>query len=238
MKQQQIKILIIEDDIQIKNFIQYSLQKENYQVLAADTGQKGISILSAQEADILILDLGLPDMEGLDVISQIRKTDKLPILVISARNQDEEKVEALDRGADDYLTKPFSVTELMARLRVAIRHMGVEVPAAAPDNFEVGKLKVDYESHMVFLDGKYIHLSPMEYRMVELLSHHAGKIMISGNLIKELWGDNYGEDTRGLRTLMAGLRRKLEAVPGKPRYIMTEAGIGYRMIDETDDLSC
>lgn len=232
MEQVKTTVLIIEDDTQIRNFISYSLQKEKYQVLAAVDGGAGIAALREHHVDIILLDLGLPDIDGFEVIKRVRKNSNIPIIVVSARDQDAEKVEALDRGADDYLTKPFSVTELLARLRVSIRHLHMNQIGEQKNIFKVGKLKIDYEKHTVSLADEKIHLTPMEYDMLCLLSHNAGKIITTGTIIKELWGEHYGNDTRGLRTLMAGLRRKVEDIPAKPQYIITEVGIGYRMVDE------
>lgn len=227
-------VLIVEDDTQIRNFISYSLQKEKYNVLVAVNGEEGIEVAENHAVDVMLLDIGLPDMDGFEVIRKIRKKSRIPIIVVSARDQDEEKVLALDLGADDYLTKPFSVTELLARLRVGIRHLHMNQKKGSESAFEVGKLKIDYEKHMVFLDEEHIHVTPMEYDMLELLSQNAGKIITTGAIIKELWGENYGEDTRCLRTLMAGLRRKLEVIPAKPKYIITEVGIGYRMVEDME----
>lgn len=232
MEKTAANILVIEDDVQIRNFIIYSLEKEGYKVLSTGSGIEGVMLAAKKVSGIILLDLGLPDIDGFDVIRKIRKNQEVPIIVVSARDQDAEKVEALDLGADDYLTKPFSVAELLARIRVNLRHTHNSQVQEPKTLFTVGELRIDYEKHMVFLKEEYIHLTPLEYNMLELLSRNAGKILTTGYIIKELWGKNYGEDTRSLRTLMAGLRRKIEKVPAKPQYIITEVGVGYRMVDE------
>lgn len=225
-------ILIVEDDAQIRNFIKYALEKEEYHTLTAENGKSALNQILSGKVDIMLLDLGLPDMDGMEVINKVREWSEMPIIVVSARDQDKEKVNALDAGADDYLTKPFSATELLARIRVAERHNYKQGLKAEENVFCVGDLKIDYERHVVKLKEEEIHVTPMEYNMLALLSQNAGKVITTGYMLKEIWGVNYGTDTQALRALMAGLRRKIENIPAKPRYIITEVGVGYRLVDE------
>ncbi|MBR4035459.1 MAG: response regulator transcription factor [Oscillospiraceae bacterium] len=225
-------ILIVEDDFQIRNFISYSLKNEGYVCKVVSTGNQAINTIVSESVDLVILDLGLPDIDGTDVIRMLREWSDIPVIVVSARDQDREKAYALDLGADDYLTKPFSSTELLARIRVAVRHMKRRESVKKQSVIQVGGLSVDFEKRIVTLDGKEIHLTPMEYTLLSLLIKNRGKVVTTASVIKELWGPGYGQDTQALRTLMAGLRRKIEAIPAKPRYIMTEIGVGYRMIEE------
>lgn len=224
-------ILIVEDDLQIQKFIKYSLETEGFKAFTAGTAQGALSLAVSEQIDLIILDLGLPDFDGIEVIKKIREWSEVPIIVVSARDQDKEKVSALDLGADDYLTKPFSANELLARIRVALRHVYKQNARAKQTYFQVGELKVDFSKHLVYLQGENIHLTPMEYNLLVLLSQNAGKVITTGYILKEIWG-TYSTDTQALRALMAGLRRKIEEIPAKPRYILTEVGVGYRLIDE------
>lgn len=225
-------ILIVEDDAQIRNFIKYSLEKENYKALVAASAQSAMDMILLEQVDLILLDLGLPDFDGMEVIKKVREWSEVPIIVVSARDQDKEKVGALDVGADDYLTKPFSATELLARIRVAIRHLYKKGTKTVQTTFSVCDLKIDYEKHLVFMKDIELHMTPMEYNMLVLLAKNAGKVITTGYILKEIWGVNYGSDTQALRALMAGLRRKIEEIPAKPRYIITEVGVGYRLVDE------
>ena len=225
-------VLIVEDDAQIRNFIKYSLEKENYKTLSTGNAQNALNMIVSEQIDLVLLDLGLPDFDGMEVIKKVREWSEVPIIVVSARDQDKEKVSALDEGADDYLTKPFSATELLARIRVALRHLYKQGIKGAQTDFSVGDLKIDYEKHLVFMEDAEIHVTPMEYSMLMLLSKNAGKVITTGYILKEIWGANYGSDTQALRALMAGIRRKIEKIPAKPRYIITEVGVGYRLVDE------
>lgn len=225
-------ILIVEDDAQIRNFIKYSLEKENYKALVAASAQSAMDMILLEQVDLILLDLGLPDFDGMEVIKKVREWSEVPIIVVSARDQDKEKVGALDVGADDYLTKPFSATELLARIRVAIRHLYKKGTKTIQTTFSVCDLKIDYEKHLVFMKATELHVTPMEYNMLVLLAKNAGKVITTGYILKEIWGVNYGSDTQALRALMAGLRRKIEEIPAKPRYIITEVGVGYRLVDE------
>lgn len=221
-------ILVIEDDKQIQIFLKYVLEKEHYACQQAETGEQALTRLEDRPADVILLDLGLPDIDGMDLITKIRsRWDTTPILVISARDQDEEKAAALDLGADDYLTKPFSSTELLARIRTALRHC----PAAGKPAGKVGELTLDRNQHRALLGGHEIHLTPLEYKLLETFFESPGKVLTTQMIIQSVYGIQYAQDTRALRTLMAGLRRKIEPDPGHPRYILTEIGVGYRLAD-------
>lgn len=221
-------ILVIEDDKQIQIFLKYVLEKEHYACQQAETGEQALTRLEDRPADVILLDLGLPDIDGMDLITKIRsRWDTTPILVISARDQDEEKAAALDMGADDYLTKPFSSTELLARIRTALRHC----PAAGKPAGKVGELILDRNQHRALLGSREIHLTPLEYKLLETFFESPGKVLTTQMIIQSVYGIQYAQDTRALRTLMAGLRRKIEPDPGHPRYILTEIGVGYRLAD-------
>lgn len=232
MEQNKHRILVVEDDMQIQKFICYTLNNEGFQYAASDRGQGALSKLVSEHFDIMLLDLGLPDFDGMDIIEKVREWSEIPIIVVSARDQDKEKVIALDSGADDYLTKPFSTTELLARIRVALRHVYQQSNHASRAALSVGDLQIDFEKRLVHLNGDEIHMTPMEYGLIALLFKHLGKVLTTAFIIKEIWGAGYGTDTQALRALMAGLRRKIEKNPAKPRYILTEIGIGYRLVDE------
>lgn len=224
-------ILVVEDNPQISNFIVYTLKSEGFSPMTAGTAQGALSIIVSQHIDLILLDLGLPDFDGMEVIKKVREWSEVPIIVVSARDQDKEKAEALDAGADDYLTKPFSATELMARIRVAIRHLSMLNFSQTEPKLQVGELSIDLEKHAVSLKGQPLHLTPMEYNLLSLLFKNMGKVLTTQYILKEIYGVGYGTDTQALRALMAGLRRKIEDVPAKPRYIMTEIGVGYRLVD-------
>lgn len=225
-------ILVVEDDKQIKKFICYTLNMEGFLTQEAGNGQTALHLLVTEAIDVLLLDLGLPDIDGMDIIKKVRQWSEVPIIVVSARDQESEKVAVLDAGADDYLTKPFSATELLARIRVALRHYYKMHKAVVQTSFKVGALRLDTEKHLVFLSEKEIHMTPMEYQLLQLFFQNAGKVLTTAFILKEVWGVSYGSDTQALRALMAGLRRKIEENPAKPRYILTEIGVGYRMADE------
>lgn len=225
-------ILIVEDDKQIQNFICYALNNEGFRCSTESTAQGALGKLVSEQIDIMLLDLGLPDFDGMDVIRKVREWSEMPIIVVSARDQDKEKAAALDAGADDYLTKPFSATELTARIRVALRHLYKQSRKDIQMILSVGDLKIDLEKRLVYLDDNKLHVTPMEYTLLMLFFKNMGKVLTTGYIIKEIWGVGYGNDTQALRTLMAALRRKIENNPAKPRYIMTEIGVGYRLVDE------
>ena len=227
------QILLIEDESPIRKFVRASLEGEGYHLLEAETGQKALALAASQPPDLVILDLGLPDKDGLDVLHALREWLAAPVIVLSARGQEKDKVAALDSGADDYLTKPFGIGELLARIRVALRHAS---RAAKTDKseprFAIGGVTVDLASRRVFVDENEVHLTPIEYRLLTALARHAGKVLTHRQLLKEVWGPGSAEEVHYLRVYMAGLRRKLEADPSQPRYLLTEQGVGYRLADE------
>ena len=227
-------ILVVEDDVQIRNFIYFALQGDGYACRTADTAAEAMRLLAAEPVDLMLLDLGLPDLDGTEVLRRLRSWSELPVIVVSARDQDREKVSLLDIGADDYLTKPFSANELLARIRVALRHMYRQGGAKEKTVYQSGELKLDTERHMAFLNEQEIHLTPMEYNLLLYLFKNQGKVVTTNELLRQLWGANYGQDTQALRTLTAGLRRKIEKSPARPRYILTEVGVGYRLADDTE----
>jgi two-component system KDP operon response regulator KdpE len=224
-------ILCIEDDPQIRRFLRTGLGSQGFDFLEADTGKLGISEAAARNPSLVILDLGLPDLEGVEVVKRLREWTSLPILVLSARSLEGEKIAALDAGADDYLTKPFSMGELLARIRVALRH----ARGSGTDGgsvFCVANLKVDLARRQVLLDDHPVHLTPIEYRLLTALVKHAGMVLTHRQLLKEVWGPNHVEDSHYLRIYMAQLRHKLEADPTQPRFLLTEVGVGYRLAVE------
>ncbi len=226
-------ILIVEDEKPIRHFIKVTLETQNYKCLEAQNGTLALSMIASHRPDIIILDLGLPDIDGMDVIIKSREWTKVPIIVVSARGHEREKIEALDAGADDYLTKPFSVAELLARIRVALRRTALE---GSSDEiqliFTLDKLKIDFEKRKVQLSEKDIHLTPTEYNLLKLLAKHHGKVLTHKFIINDIWGTSSVDDTQTLRVCMGNIRRKIEIDPAQPRYIITEVGIGYRMVDE------
>lgn len=225
-------ILVVEDDPQIRNFIGFTLRSEGYAHETAANGKSAMQAMVYKPIDLMLLDLGLPDVDGMEIIQKVREWSEIPIIVVSARDQDKEKALALDMGADDYLTKPFSSTELLARIRVALRHMYKQGGGKTQTLFQIGELQLDAEKRRVFLQGEELHVTPMEYSLLSLLFRNQGKVLTTAVIIREIWGPGYGNDTQALRALMAGLRRKLEKNPAKPRYILTEIGVGYRLADE------
>lgn len=232
MENRNEKILIVEDDSQIRNFISYSLKQAGFPYTTTGTAQGALSTLVSEQIDLMLLDLGLPDFDGMEVIKKVREWSEMPIIVVSARDQDKEKAAALDSGADDYLTKPFSATELMARIRVALRHLHKAGGIRQQTSLAVGSLRIDLDKHLVYLDDAELHTTPMEYNLLSLFFRNIGKVLTTKYIIKEIYGVGYGSDTQALRTLMASLRRKIEKNPAKPRYILTEIGVGYRLSDE------
>ena len=223
--------LIVEDDKQIRKFINFSLKSQDYDCIEAATGKAAMNIIATQSLSAIILDLGLPDMDGIDLIKQVREFSDIPIIVVSARDQDNEKVEALDAGADDYLTKPFSVKELLARIRVVFRH-GRYKKEEMPVVHRVGDLEMDLERHKVMLEGREVHFTPMEYDVLAFLVKNAGKVLTYKYILQEVWGSYLESDMQSLRVFMANIRRKLEKNPADPRYILTEVGVGYRFAGE------
>lgn len=225
-------ILIVEDDTAIRNLIRTTLETQDYKFLIAHNGAEAIIEAATHHPDIVLLDLGLPDIDGVTIIQKIRTWSNMPIIVISARSEDKDKIEALDAGADDYLTKPFSIDELLARLRVSLRRISYNQNHLATESsvFINGNLKIDYASGCVFIDDKELHLTPIEYKLLCLLSHNVGKVLTHPFILHEIWGSNLENDITTLRVNMATLRKKIEADTSNPRYIQTHIGIGYRML--------
>ena len=231
---QMVKILVIEDEKNILSFISSVLTSQKYQVISALSGKEGLSQAASQCPDLILLDLGLPDMDGMKILKSVREWSGMPIIVVSARTHERDKVEALDLGADDYITKPFGTSELLARLRTAIRH--ARAACLAPEGiqtgiFRSGKMVIDYDKHRVFIDDRDAGLTQNEYKIVSLLGRYAGKVLTYDFLIKEIWGPNMKTDNRILRVNMANIRRKIEKNPAQPEYIFTEVGVGYRIVD-------
>lgn len=226
------RILLIEDDRYISGFTAVSLRKEGYEVDVAQSADEGLFLYASQHPDIVLLDLGLPDRDGLEVLSELRQKSDLPILVVSARGQEREKVAALDAGADDYITKPFFMGELMARIRVTERKMAFTRPREAENVFQCDWLTVDFERRLVLVDGMEVHLTPMEYKLLSLLIQNRGKVLTHGYILRQVWGYEECGDTKTVRVFMAGLRRKIEKDTAKPRFLLTEVGVGYRFVGE------
>ncbi len=224
-------LLVVEDDSAVRNLITTTLETHDYRFQAVSTGEAAILEAVSHNPDVILLDLGLPDMDGIEVIRKVRSWSQTPIIVISARSEDTDKIEALDNGADDYLTKPFSVEELLARLRVTFRRLNASFGESAQDSvFVNGELKIDYAAGCVFLEGKELHLTPIEYKLLCLLSKNVGKVLTHTYITKEIWGSAWDNDVASLRVFMATLRKKIEADPSNPQYIQTHIGVGYRML--------
>jgi two-component system KDP operon response regulator KdpE len=223
-------VVLIEDEPQIRRFLRATLGSQGYRLHETTSGEEGLVEVATRQPDVVILDLGLPDMDGLQVIRRLREWSKVPIIVLSARGQEGDKVAALDAGADDYVSKPFAVGELLARLRVALRHAAVG--ESGEPIFTVGGLRVDQVKRLVQVDGKAVHLTPIEYRLLTTLVRHAGRVLSQRQLLKEVWGPGQTEQAHYLRVYMGALRRKLERDPARPRYLLTEPGVGYRLAAE------
>ena len=225
-------ILIVEDDAAVRNLIATTLEMQNYKYLTAGTGQQAVMAAASQNPDIMLLDLGLPDMDGVEIIKKVRGWSNMPIIVISARSEDRDKIDALDAGADDYLTKPFSVDELLARLRVTIRRLSYIQSVKQEDDavFVNGDLRIDYAAGCAYLSGKELHLTPIEYKLLCLLAKNVGKVLTHTFITREVWGSAWENDVASLRVFMATLRKKLETDPSQPRYIQTHVVVGYRMM--------
>ncbi len=226
------KVLVIEDDPAIRRFLRATLAQRGYRPIEAADGADGLAQAAEHLPDVVILDLGLPDVDGIEVIRRLRAWSPVPIVVVSARGQERDKVEALDLGADDYLTKPFGVDELAARMRVALRHAHDAGDGDGSPDFEVGDLRVDRAHRRVFVRGAEVHLTPIEHRLLDFLVRHAGKVVTHRQLLREGWGPGYEAETHYVRLFMGQLRRKLEADPARPRYLRTEPGVGYRLMVE------
>ena len=229
-------ILVVEDDKAIRNLITTTLETQGYGFHVADTGQKAILEAVSYQPDIIILDLGLPDMDGVEIITKVRSWSNNPIIVVSARSEDKDKIKALDAGADDYLTKPFSIDELLARIRVAFRKMNYDNSSAKEEPIFVnGGLKIDYSANTVYVDEEEVHLTPMEYRLLCLLAKNVGKVLTHNYILDKIWVNVLVDrDTQSLRVFMATLRKKIEKDPSEPKYIQTHIGVGYRLIRVAD----
>jgi len=226
------KILVVEDDPAITNLIRTTLDTQEYQYHTAKNGAEALLDAVSYNPDVIILDLGLPDMDGVEIIHKVRGWSMVPIIVVSARSEDQDKVEALDAGADDYLTKPFSIDELLARLRVALRRSRAEEGAAQTQSsiYRNGGIVIDYAAGCVYMEGNEVHLTPIEYKLLCVLAKNTGKVLTHNYILKEVWGSVLASDTPSLRVFMATLRKKIEKNPSDPKYIQTHIGVGYRMI--------
>lgn len=225
-------VVLIEDAPEIRRFLRASLVDHGYRLVEAETGREGLQAAETRQPDVIILDLGLPDMEGLDVIRRLREWTAVPILVLSARGQEVDKIAALDAGADDYVSKPFGVGELLARLRVLLRGAGRAVRDIDEGLYESGDLVVAFAHRRVAVKGQDVHLTPIEYRLLTTLIRHAGKVLTHQQLLKEVWGRPYADQPHYLHVYMAQLRRKIEGDPARPRHLLTEPGVGYRLAEE------
>lgn len=229
-----LSILLVEDEKNICNFISTSLSAQDYRISTAHTGKEALPIITSQCPDLILLDLGLPDMDGMEIIRQVRTWSSVPIIVLSARTQEQEKVRALDLGADDYLTKPIGTSELLARIRTALRHsnrLNTDSPLYKRP-FHAKGLTIDFEKHLVSVDGKDVHLTQIEFKIISLLAQNSGRVMTYDTIISNIWGPYADDDNSILRVNMAHIRRKLEQNPAEPQYVFTEIGIGYRMIED------
>ncbi len=225
-------ILVVEDDVPVRNLMSTTLKTHEYKYLTAPTGREAVMLASSHNPDVVFLDLGLPDMDGVEVIHQIRSWSNMPIIVISARSDDEDKITALDAGADDYLTKPFSVDELLARLRVTIRRLSIMNSGSGADSsvYTNGGLKIDYPAGCAFLNEEELKLTPIEFKLLCLLARNTGKVLTHTYITQNIWGRSWDNDIASLRVFMVTLRKKLEPYPDSPEFIQTHVGVGYRML--------
>ncbi|HVN75830.1 MAG TPA: response regulator [Thermoanaerobaculaceae bacterium] len=223
-------VLIVDDETPIRRFLRLSLAGEGYRVAEAGTAAAALELIASQRPDVVLLDLGLPDRDGLELTKEVREWSPVPIVVLSARGKEADKVSALEAGADDYVTKPFGVGELIARLKVALRHASSAGAQEGEAVFTAGELRVDLARRQVFIAGREVRLTPIEYRLLAALVKHAGKVLTHRQLLHEVWGPEYGDENHYVRVYVAQLRRKLEADPARPRYLRTEPGVGYRLI--------
>lgn len=222
-------VLVIEDEAPIRKFLRTGLESQGFQLVEAVTGKEGLAQAATRAPDVVLLDLGLPDVDGFEVVKRIREWSTVPVLVLSARGQERDKVQALDAGADDYVTKPFSMGELLARMRVALRHRARLKDGDGSSIVEVDGLRVDLERRQVTVSGKPVRLTPIEYRLLSMLARHAGRVLTHDVLLREVWGPGYTQQHHYLRVYMAQLRHKLEGEPARPRILITEPGVGYRL---------
>jgi two-component system KDP operon response regulator KdpE len=222
-------VLLIEDEDQMRKFVRISLLNNGFRVVEASNGEEGLALAAAQAPDLVVLDLGLPGVDGFEVTRRLREWSAIPIIVLSARGQEQDKVQALTEGADDYLTKPFGPAELVARLGVALRHASRSAQDAGSSVIEAGELRVDLGRRLVFLADTEVHLTPIEYRLLAALAKHAGMVLTQRQLLRDVWGPGEGHQPQTLRVHMAQLRHKLERDPARPQHLVTEPGVGYRL---------
>lgn len=228
----QSTILVIEDDPPLQKFLRLTLSAHHYNVIEAATGESGVRHAANDQPDLIVLDLGLPDLDGLEVTRRIREWSAIPIIIVSARGKDQDKVAALDAGADDYLTKPFSVSELLARIRVAMRHLDAVNKQTGDPVVVIGNLTIDLSRRQITVGGKPVHLTRNEFRLLSILVKNAGRVMTHRQLLKEVWGPGSGDQSHYVRVYVNQLRQKIEADPTRPKYLMTEVGVGYRFLSE------
>jgi two-component system KDP operon response regulator KdpE len=226
------QLLIIEDDAQIRRFLRATFTAEEYRFHEAMTAEEGIAQAAARQPDLIILDLGLPDGDGLEVIRKVREWTQTPIIVLSARGQEKDKIQALDSGADDFVSKPFAVGDLLARIRAALRRATTVAGSGAATVFRAGEIEVDLDKRIVCVAGREVHLTPIEYKLLQTLISHTGKVVTQRQLLMQVWGPQHIEQAQYLRVYMAQLRRKLEADPARPKNLLTEPGVGYRLVAE------
>ena len=225
-------VLLVEDEPQMRRFLRASMGSHGFALLEAATAQEALALVTSRNPEIILLDLGLPDEDGVAWTRKLREWSQTPIIVISARGREADKVEALDAGADDYLTKPFGVNELLARIRVALRNRG-QAGHAPVKTLVLGQLQIDFVRREVRLDGQEVHLTPLEYKLLVLLAQNAGRVLTHAHILREVWGPGHAEQTHYLRVFMAQLRRKIEVEPARPRLLTTEPGVGYRLRDQS-----
>jgi two-component system KDP operon response regulator KdpE len=226
------RILLVDDELPIRKFLAASLSSAGYEVEEAATAGQALRLAGERPPELVILDLGLPDMDGQEALTQLRGWLSSPIIILSARDQEQQKITALDHGADDYLTKPFSTGELLARIRAALRHATRAGDGQPPGSYEHGTLSVDLDAHRVMVGGSEVHLTPIEFKLLAKLIEHRGKVLTHRHLLKEVWGPQRVDETHYLRVFMASLRRKLETDPARPEHLLTEQGVGYRLASE------
>jgi len=234
MTENRATILLIEDELQMRRYLRVTLASEHYAVIEAETAADGLTQAATRNPDVVLLDLGLPDMDGLAVITKLREWSGVPVIVISAREQEGDKIKALDGGADDYLTKPFAAGELLARIRVALRHASPKAGGPADAVFTADDLRIDFLKRQVVIGTAEVHLTPIEYRLLTVLVRNAGRVMTHRQILKEVWGPSYIEQTHYLRVFMNQLRKKIEADSARPRFLINEPGVGYRFRAEAE----
>jgi two-component system KDP operon response regulator KdpE len=224
-----VTVLVVEDEPQMRKFLRATLEAHEYKMVGAETGQQALSEITLRLPDLILLDLGLPDVDGVEIVERLREWSDVPVLVVSARDREKEKVRALDAGADDYLTKPFGAGELLARIRVALRHAVQKKAGASEPIIKIDGLELDLAKRLVTVAGRDVHLTPTEYKLLTVLVRSGGNVVTHRHLLKEVWGTAFAQHTHYLRVFMAQLRHKLESDPARPRYLLTEPGVGYRI---------